>query len=122
LVAYQVCDGAPRGRAGTTNRFRPLQSRGPSDHPLRGEPLENWGGVQADETCDGYAASHHDNLLAGAGAVDPVAELRTEGAHSDIHVLSVHTGKLHLYNSPPADGGRDGASPDGDVANYTPTP
>ena len=63
----------------------PLFPVSSTNDALGDEPFEQGSGVHAEETGDRYSAIGHEDLLSGAGAVDPFAEVGPEGAHSDVH-------------------------------------
>jgi hypothetical protein len=70
---------------------------GSGDDALGDEPFEQGSGVHAKEAGDRYSAICHSDLLSGAGAVDPFAELSSEGTDGHIHSASVHLQGIKLY-------------------------
>ena len=82
-VSYRAVDRNPVVSCGFGPRFR----IGSTDHAFGDETFQKRGRVDSEEARNGYPAFSHENLLAGSGTIDPLAEIGSEGAHRNIHDL-----------------------------------
>jgi hypothetical protein len=85
-VGHRACRGNPTVAGGLGSCL----PTGTTDHALGDQPLEKGSGVDAEEAGDRNSAIGHEDLLSGLGALDPLAEVGSKGAHGDVHPTSVH--------------------------------
>ncbi|HEY5303011.1 MAG TPA: hypothetical protein VIJ86_03015 [Acidimicrobiales bacterium] len=93
--------GYRRG-AGDSSMFGSFRSRSTvnsTGDTLSGESFQERSGVDAKKAGNWNTAMSDENLLSGAGAIDPFAEVGSQVAHSYVHPLSVQPGCIHLYLS-----------------------